>query len=100
MKSVIFIAPPAAGKGTQSSILMEQYGYIHISTGDMLREEISNNTSLGVKANEIILKALDEGLIVISASGNVLRMVPPLVITRENIDEMYEKLNNVLKTFN
>ena len=53
-----------------------------------------------VKANEIILKALDEGLIVISASGNVLRMVPPLVITRENIDEMYEKLNNVLKTFN
>ena len=53
-----------------------------------------------VKVNEIILKALDEGLIVISASGNVLRMVPPLVITRENIDEMYEKLNNVLKTFN
>ena len=43
-----------------------------------------------VKVNEIILKALDEGLIVISASGNVLRMVPPLVITRENIDEMYE----------
>lgn len=53
-----------------------------------------------VKVNEIILKALDEGLIVISASGNVLRMVPSLVITRENIDEMYEKLNNVLKTFN
>ena len=53
-----------------------------------------------VKANEIILKALDEGLIVISASGNVLRMVPPLVITRENIDEMYEKLKKKKKTFN
>ena len=55
MKSVIFIAPPAAGKGTQSKIL-EDLGYIHISTGDMLREEINKGTSLGKEIAEIISK--------------------------------------------
>ena len=38
MKNVIFIAPPAAGKGTQSELLVSEYNYNHISTGDLLRE--------------------------------------------------------------
>ena len=38
MRNVIFIAPPAAGKGTISEMLMEKYHYAHISTGDILRE--------------------------------------------------------------
>lgn len=59
MKNVIFIAPPAAGKGTQSNILMTM-GYIHISTGDMLREEISKNSSLGLKIKDVI----DKGMLV------------------------------------
>lgn len=55
MKNVIFIAPPAAGKGTQSNKLKE-LGYIHISTGDMLREEISKESSIGLKVKDIISK--------------------------------------------
>lgn len=55
MKSVIFIAPPAAGKGTQSSRL-ESLGYLHISTGDMLREEISKKSELGLEIENIIAK--------------------------------------------
>lgn len=53
MKNVIFIAPPAAGKGTQSSILKDN-GYIHISTGDMLREEISKESELGNRIKGIM----------------------------------------------
>ena len=57
MKNVIFIAPPAAGKGTQSNRLVEN-GYIHISTGDMLREEIAKESSMGLKIKDIINKGL------------------------------------------
>lgn len=53
MKNVIFIAPPAAGKGTQSSKLMA-LGYEHISTGDMLRLEISSGSILGKEIDALI----------------------------------------------
>ncbi len=46
MKSVIFLAPPAAGKGTFSDYLIENYNYQHISTGDLLREEAETETEL------------------------------------------------------
>ena len=45
MKNIIFLAPPAAGKGTLSEMLTEKYGYGHISTSDLLREEIKNKDS-------------------------------------------------------
>lgn len=57
MKNVIFIAPPAAGKGTQSSKL-ETLGYIHISTGDMLREEVAKKSTIGLKVQDIMSKGL------------------------------------------
>ena len=38
MKNIMFIAPPAAGKGTQAELVVEKYGIPHISTGDILRE--------------------------------------------------------------
>lgn len=44
--------------------------------------------------SDVIAKAMEKGLIVISASGNVLRMVPPLVITKENVDEMIAVLRS------
>ena len=45
---------------------------------------------------EVINKAMEQGLIAISAGGNVLRLVPPLVITNEHVDEMIEKLKKAL----
>lgn len=56
MKNIIFIAPPAAGKGTQSQMLKEKYGYVHISTGDLLRAEIASNSCLGMEVKDIIDK--------------------------------------------
>lgn len=54
MTNFVFIAPPAAGKGTQSKMLVEKYGYEHVSTGDLLREEIAKKTELGMQLNEVI----------------------------------------------
>ena len=56
MKNIIFIAPPAAGKGTQSNMLKEKFGYIHISTGDMLREAINSGSEIGAEVKNIIDK--------------------------------------------
>ena len=54
MKNIIFIAPPSAGKGTQSDMLVEKYGYKHISTGNLFRAEIATGSDLGIKLKEII----------------------------------------------
>ena len=56
MKNIIFIAPPAAGKGTQSTSLENKYDYKHLSTGDLLRAEIKTGSELGKEINEIISK--------------------------------------------
>lgn len=60
MLNLVLFGPPGAGKGTQSQNLIKQYGLIHLSTGDILRNEIANNTTLGVEAK----KLMDEGLLV------------------------------------
>ena len=49
---VVFLGPPGAGKGTQAQRLAEEKGFIHISTGDLLREAVKNGTPLGLKAKE------------------------------------------------
>ena len=54
MKNIIFIAPPAAGKGTQSAILEKKYNLPHISTGDILREESKKDTELGRYIAEVL----------------------------------------------
>ena len=55
--NTIFIAPPAAGKGTQAKFLSEEFNIPHISTGDLLREEVNLGTELGNK----IKNNLDKG---------------------------------------
>ncbi|MDD2208064.1 MAG: nucleoside monophosphate kinase [Bacilli bacterium] len=54
MKNIIFIAPPAAGKGTQSDLLVKKYGYNHISMGDLLRKEASEKSEIGKEVDEVI----------------------------------------------
>lgn len=50
MYNLILFGPPGSGKGTQAELLVKQYGFLHISTGDMFRFELKNNTPLGQEA--------------------------------------------------
>lgn len=54
MKNIVIFGAPGAGKGTQSDKLIEKYGLGHISTGDVLRNEIKNGTELGKTAKGYI----------------------------------------------
>ena len=54
MFNLILFGPPGSGKGTQSDQLVEKYGLIHLSTGNLLRQEIKDKTPLGLEAKSFI----------------------------------------------
>lgn len=56
MKNIVIFGAPGSGKGTQSDLMIEKYGFGHISTGDVLRAEIKNETELGTVAKSFIDK--------------------------------------------
>lgn len=58
--NIIFMGPPGAGKGTQSDFIVANYGLVHISTGDIFRDAIKNETKLGLEAKSY----LDSGKLV------------------------------------
>ena len=60
MLNIGLFGPAAAGKGTQSQKLIDKYQLIHLSTGDLLRNEIAQGTHLGLEAK----KLMDQGLLV------------------------------------
>lgn len=53
---LVLLGPPGAGKGTQAEKLSKEYMIPHISTGDMLREAVKNNSDVGKKANAYMVK--------------------------------------------
>ncbi len=56
MFNIILFGPPGSGKGTQSEKLIAKYGFKHLSTGDLLRFEIANETPLGLEAKNFMDK--------------------------------------------
>ena len=52
MLNIVLFGPPGAGKGTQADKLMEHYGLLHISTGEVIREQIKAGTELGKRAEK------------------------------------------------
>ena len=73
--------------------LVDKYEFITARRGKGLMQGL---VLKGKPVGDVVNKALENGLLVISAGGNVLRLVPPLVITEKDIDEMIEKLEKSL----
>ena len=104
MFNLILFGPPGSGKGTQSEKLIEKYGLIHLSTGNLLREEIANRTELGLAAENYMNKGQlvpDEvvlGMIACSLDNNVhangflFDGFPRTVAQAEGLDAMLEEI--------
>ena len=80
--NIILFGPPGAGKGTQADKIVENFNLYKVSTGDLLREEIKNNTNLGNKIKSII----DKGLLV---SDNIIN---DLIIKILSDKKLYNRL--------
>lgn len=103
MKNIIFIAPPAAGKGTQSDKLVQKYGYNHISTGDLLREEVATGSELGNRINEIMVSGglVDDSIVTellkkeLSKNDNgfILDGYPRNISQANNLDNLLKELH-------
>ena len=97
---LVFLGPPGAGKGTQAQRLAKEKGFVHISTGDLLREAVQKGTPLGKKAKEymdrgelvpddLIIALIEE---VFPEHGNVIFDGFPRTIKQaEALDEMLRK---------
>ena len=80
MFNIILFGPPGSGKGTQSEKLIDRYGLIHLSTGNLLREEISNRTALGLEAKSY----MDSGQLVPDAV--VIGMIRSAIAANPNAE--------------
>ena len=78
--------------GEKLASLVERYDFIKETRGLGLMRGLEFTIPVG----DIVAKSIASGLLIISAGTNIIRFVPPLVITKENVDEMYEKLDKVL----
>ena len=54
MNILVFLGPAGSGKGTQAQYLKEQFHYAHLSTGDLLRAEVSSNSTLGQQVKMVM----------------------------------------------
>ncbi len=80
---------------TKLEELKDKYGFIKDRRGLGLMQGLQMDIPVG----QVAAKALEEGLIVITAGSDVLRFVPPLIIEEKHVDEMIEKLDRVLASF-
>ena len=103
--NIILLAPPAAGKGTQSELLIEKYNLNQISTGDLLRKIASEETELGNKIKEILASGnlVSDNLVFEvlenyldnkeSLNGYIFDGFPRNIVQAKELDKILEKRN-------
>ena len=105
---IMLIGPPGGGKGTQSKFLMQKFSIPQISTGDMLREHVKNNTDLGKKAKEFMEKGelVTDSLILEMMeiklqedgckNGFILDGFPRTIAQAEGLNQLLNQINQSL----
>jgi adenylate kinase len=105
MLNIVLFGPPGAGKGTQSTLLIKKYQLVHLSTGDILRNEIASGTALGHEAkqkmdqgvlvpDEVVIGMIDAKLDAnINAKGFIFDGFPRTTAQAEALDKLLEKKN-------
>ena len=106
-KHLLFLGPPGAGKGTQASLISESNDYLHLSTGELLRYEVNNHTTLGIKVEEIINsgKLVDDQLVleivkqnlVSCKQGWILDGYPRNLSQADSLTKVLDELNQSLE---
>ena len=106
-KKLLFIGPPGAGKGTQAKLLCTKYGIDHLSTGDLLRDEVSSGSVLGLKAAEVMNKgelvsdelvlSIVESRLVNIKKGWLLDGFPRNVNQANSLKKLLERINQPLE---
>ncbi len=102
--NLIFFGPPGAGKGTQSALLIERFGMKHISTGDLFRAAIKNETKLGKEAkgyldagklvpDSITIGLMEEVLQTLGGKGFILDGFPRTVVQAEALEKLLAGLH-------
>ncbi len=106
-QTLIFLGPPGAGKGTQAQKLVAERGFVQISTGDILREAVKNQTELGKKAKEymdagklvpddIIIGIIKEKLQELEGKDIILDGFPRTIPQAEALDNMLPQVGRTL----
>lgn len=99
MKNIIFIAPPAAGKGTESELLVKDFGYNHISTGELLRSKQNDGSDLGNYIKDLLSqgKFVDDEIVTVILKDKLVNIDGPFILDGypRNINQA-EVLDNVL----
>ena len=103
MFNLVLFGPPGEGKGTQAEKLIEKYGFNHISTGEVIREQIRKGTELGRSVQSYIEKGqlAPDGLVIDiiadyvakhkDAKGNIFDGFPRTTVQAKAFDEIMEK---------
>ena len=104
---LLFLGPPGAGKGTQANLFCTKYGLDHLSTGDLLRDEVDSGSELGLQASEVMNKgelvsdelvlSIVEGRLMNIKKGWLLDGFPRNVNQANSLKKLLERINQPLE---
>jgi adenylate kinase len=113
MLNIVIFGAPGSGKGTQSELIIKKYGLYHISTGEILREEIENQTAVGLVAREYISQGhlvpdqliMDKFVDILNQTANIKGYIfdgfPRTISQAQALDAMLiERNTSIVATFN